>query len=141
MKLLEHKIGYLFKVITDKIKIKADADLKKHGLTITQTRVLTFLNNKGGEATQKEIEEFLQVSHPTIVGVVSRMENNGFLITWLDPSDRRNKIVKLTDKSISVVKEIKNLIRLQDEKMLHTLTQEQIKTLEETLKIICKNLD
>lgn len=103
--------------------------------------MLTFLDDNGGEATQKEIEEFLQVSHPTIVGVVSRMENNGFLITWLDPSDRRNKIVKLTDKSISVVKEIKNLIRLQDEKMLHTLTQEQIKTLEETLKIICKNLD
>lgn len=108
---MEHKIGYLFKVITDKIKIKADADLKKHGLTITQTRVLTFLNN------------------------------NGFLITWLDPSDRRNKIVKLTDKSISVVKEIKSLIHLHDKKMLNTLTQEQIETLEETLKIICKNLD
>ena len=50
---MDYRIGYLFKVITDKIKINADADMRRHNLTLTQSRVLTFLEKKGGTATQK----------------------------------------------------------------------------------------
>ena len=34
--------GVYFKLITDKLHAKADADLKAHGLTMTQPRVLCF---------------------------------------------------------------------------------------------------
>lgn len=47
--------GVYFKLITDKLRAKADADLKSHGLTMTQSRVLCFLSDHDGEATQKEI--------------------------------------------------------------------------------------
>ena len=65
--------GVYFKLINDKLRTKADADLRAHGLTMTQSRVLRFLSDSGGEATQKEIEDFLSVSHPTVVGIVSRL--------------------------------------------------------------------
>lgn len=77
-------IGYLIKNINDKLKVKADADLKHSNLTLAQSRVLTFLASQDGQATQKEIEIFLEVSHPTIVGIISRMEQNGHLICWVD---------------------------------------------------------
>lgn len=79
---MNHGIGYQFKIINDRIKARADADLKTHDLTLTQTRVLGFLAESGGQATQKEIEADLQVSHPTVVGIISRMEQKGFLCTW-----------------------------------------------------------
>lgn len=79
--------------------MRADEDLKRHDLTLTQTRVLGFLAEMGGQATQKEIEDDLQVSHPTVVGLVSRMEQKGFLTTRPDPMDRRNKLVELTEKA------------------------------------------
>ena len=53
---MNHGIGYQFKIINDRIKARADADLKTHDLTLTQTRVLGFLAESGGQATQKEIE-------------------------------------------------------------------------------------
>lgn len=61
-------IGYLVKMIDDKMKVKADADLTHYDLTLSQCRVLTFLQSQEGQATQKEIEDFLEVSHPTVVG-------------------------------------------------------------------------
>ena len=63
-------VGYLIKYINDKLKVKADAELKQYNLTLTQSRVFAFLNSCGGQATQKEIEVFLEVSHPTVVGIV-----------------------------------------------------------------------
>ena len=66
-------VGYFIKNINDRLKVRADADLKSYNLTLAQSRVLAFLNNQGGSATQKEIEVFLEVSHPTVVGIVSRM--------------------------------------------------------------------
>lgn len=138
---MDQQIGYLLKVITDKMKTHADADFKRYGLTITQSRVLGFLHEKGGQATQKEIESFLQVSHPTAYDIVSRMERNGFLITWLDPEDKRSKIVRVTEKAVSIGEEIESTVKENDKKLLRSLTEEQIIEFKNTLMVIYKNLD
>ena len=49
----QYPIGCLLKMITDKIKIQADANLAQHDLTLTQSRVLGYLARNGGTATQK----------------------------------------------------------------------------------------
>lgn len=133
-------IGYFIKAINDKIKAKADNDLKSHNLTLAQSRVLAFLNSKGGSATQKEIEDFLKVSHPTVVGIVSRMQQNAHVTTWIDPENRRNKIVQLTDKARIIGKDMDCMIKAQEETMLKGLTFEQIEELQKILTIIYKNL-
>lgn len=133
-------IGYLLKLITDKIRIQADAELKQCGLTFTQSRVLGFLRDKGGQATQKETEDFLECSHPTVVGIISRMERDGFVTTWFDTDDKRNKMIKLTEKAYSTGKEMRTVISQHDEKILRSLTDEQIDELEKMLRIIYKNL-
>ena len=97
---MEH-IGYFFKRIDNRLKSNADAELGKHGLTFAQSRIIRFLAERGGQTTQKEIEDYAHVSHPTIVGIVTRMEQSGFLSTCTDPSDKRNKVVRLTDRLIT----------------------------------------
>ncbi len=138
---MDQQIGYLLKVITDKMKVRADADFKQYGLTIAQSRILGYLHEQGGESTQKEIESFLQVAHPTAYDIVSRMERNGFLTTWLDPGDKRNKIVKMTEKAVSIGEEIEATVRENDRKLLRSLTEEQITEFKNTLAVIYKNLD
>ena len=135
------EIGYLIKRINDKLKVKADADLKSHELTLTQSRVLAFLNSEDGQATQKEIEDFLEVSHPTVVGLVSRMEQNGFVTTWFDPENRRNKIVQLTESSRKIGADLDRTIQEQEKSMLKGLSQGQISELARMLTLIYKNLD
>lgn len=104
-------IGYLIKNIEDKLKIKVDAELKHYNLTMVQGRVLAFLNSKGGQATQKEIEVFLDVSHPTVVGIVSRLEQNGYVTSWIDRNDKRNKIVQRTKQAEALGTDMENNIR------------------------------
>ena len=137
---MKHRIGYQFKLISDKLKVHADADLKNQGLTLAQSRVLTFLNEQDGIATQKEIEDYLLVSHPTVVGLVSRMEQNELVETWFDPENRRNKMVRLTEKSKKIGENMDEVTEQHDKALLNGLSEQEQAELNRMLNIILKNL-
>ncbi|MGN1014163.1 MAG: MarR family winged helix-turn-helix transcriptional regulator [Butyricicoccus sp.] len=134
-------VGYLIKNINDKLKVKADAELKRYNLTLTQSRVFAFLSSRGGKATQKEIEVFLEVSHPTVVGIVSRMEHNGHVVTWMDKADKRNKIVQLTDEARATGIDMEQNVLENEKKMLASLSEEDIEHLKRMLMVIYTNLE
>lgn len=134
-------IGYLIKNINDRLKVKADADLKNSNLTLAQSRVLAFLASQGGQATQKEIEVFLEVSHPTVVGIISRMEQNGHLHCWVDEKDKRNKIVAWTEQAKALDDEMERRIAANEKRLLASLSEEEIKTLKQMLLTIYNNLE
>ena len=92
---MKNDVGYLIKRINDKLAARADAELKQFDLTMSQCRVFLYLSSRGGQATQKEIETFLDVAHPTVVGLVSRMEQNVKLTVQaeaLDKDMQRNRL-------------------------------------------------
>ena len=134
------EIGFLIKSINDKIKVKADANLRDNGLTFGQCRILGFLHDKGGKATQKEIEDAFGIAHPTVVGLVSRLEKSGYLETWFNPSDGRSKFVGMTEKARLMGEEMEGIIRNQEARMTSGLSTEEIAELERMLTIIYKNL-
>ncbi len=134
-------LGRLIKNINDKIKVRADADLKQHGLTLAQSRVLRFLSYSGGTSTQKEIERFLDTSHPTVVGIISRMERGGYLACEKDKNDKRNKIVALTEKARMINKKICEQIEKYENEMTRGLSDEDIELFEKILGVIYKNLE
>lgn len=136
----QYPIGCLLKMITDKIKIQADANLAQHDLTLTQSRVLGYLARNGGTATQKEIEGFLQVSHPTVAGVIGRMEQKGFVSCRPDPADKRSKIVCQTERAAAIAQDMHATIQATEQQMLRSLMPEQIAALESTLRTIYADL-
>ena len=69
-------IGYLIKNINDKLKVKADADLKHSNLTLAQSRVLTFLASQDGQATQKEIEILSLLKNNDNIKVLKKTKND-----------------------------------------------------------------
>lgn len=133
-------IGMLLKQINDKLKIIADNSLKESGLTISQTRVMQIIHEKGGEVTQKEIEKHLQVSHPTVVGIVSRLEKNGYLSCRVDEEDRRNKIVSVTDKAKQIESMMHDGQGNVEKKLLKGLSKKEISELRRMLGILHDNL-
>lgn len=133
-------IGYLIKGINDKLKVRADVDLKEFDLTLTQSRVMGFLTDNGGQATQKEIEVFLGVTHPTVVGVVSRMEQKGFVVSWLDEKDKRNKNVKLTDKANAVGAGMDRQVEAMETMLVASLSAEEVEQLKDMLWVMYNNL-
>lgn len=136
----QYPIGCLLKMITDKIKIQADANLAQHDLTLTQSRVLGYLARSGGTATQKEIEGFLQVSHPTVAGVIGRMEQKGFVSCRPDPADKRSKLVCQTARATEIAHQMQATMVAAEQQMLRSLSPKQIAALEDTLRTIYADL-
>lgn len=133
-------IGYLIKSINDKLKVKADEDLKRRKLTLSQSRIVGFLTQKSGTATQKEIEDFLKVSHPTVVGLVSRMEQNEIVKTHFNANER-SKVVSLTKQAEEIAKDMNDTIDSCEKTLLAGLSDDEISSLEATLTAVLKNLD
>lgn len=134
-------IGGIIKYISDKVRQKADNNLKDHNVTLSQVRVLNFLWRENGSCSQKQIEDFLQVSHPTVVGLVSRMEQSGYIQTSVSPDDKRNKIVTVTDSGMALASELCRFMDDMDNRMLEGLSEEQQSQLADMLLTVAKNLE
>lgn len=134
-------VGILLKQITDKIKVSADASLKSRGLTLSQGRMLKFVSGHPDGVTQKVIENHFQVSHPTVVGIIARMEKNGYLECWMDAEDKRNKMVRLTEKAWPVSRELEQEMDNNERWLLQGLSEQQIDNLYESLYRILENVN
>lgn len=137
--MLKNDVGYLIKSINDKLKVRADAELKQYHLTMSQSRVLVYLRSRGGQATQKEIEIFLDVAHPTVVGLVSRMEQNGYVTCW-PCEDGRNKYVKLTPQAEAIDKDMQRNQLENEERLLAPLSPEDRERLRDLLLTVAEHL-
>lgn len=136
---MKNDVGYLIKSINDKLKVRADAELKQYHLTMSQSRVLVYLRSRGGQATQKEIETFLDVAHPTVVGLVSRMEQNGYVTCW-PCEDGRNKYVKLTPQAEVIDKDMQENMHANEEMLLAPLSPEDRERLRDLLLTVAEHL-
>ncbi len=136
---MKNDVGYLIKRINDKLAVRADAELKQYHLTMSQGRVFLYLSSRGGQATQKEIETFLGVAHPTVVGLVSRMEQSGYVTCW-PCEDGRNKYVKLTPQAEAIDRDMQENMHANEEMLLAPLSPEERERLRDLLLTVEEHL-
>ncbi len=81
-------------------------------LTFAQVRVLAEISNMENEGiseiNQKDLEKYDKVSHPTMTGILQRLENKGFVKCCPSSMDRRLKKISCTEKSIGMYKKLEN---------------------------------
>ena len=81
----------------------ADIELRERfGLTGSQWKIIVVLSMKEG-ITQKHIADMAFVEAPTLVPVIDKMEKQEYLTRQSDPSDRRNNLIFMTQKSKEIV--------------------------------------
>lgn len=108
-------LGPLIKKIHWHIDKTINEAVRECDLTTTQSEILRYLEHmeyKGVAVSQKDIEKHLNISNPTVSGVLDRMEDKGFIERVTDKNDARKKIVILTDKARDINKQI--IVRLDD---------------------------
>ena len=136
----QNHVGHLLKQLSDKMQAYADASLKKYNVTFSQAQVLKFVHDQGGKATQKAIEDHLGVSHPTVVGLISRLEKNGFLHCYMDTADRRNKIVCMTQSAEKVDRNMRQERAVVERRLTESLSEEEVEELRRMLGILYANV-
>ncbi len=136
----EQTVSDLIKAINAKMRTQADAEFKKYDLTFSQVQVLCFIKKQGGETTQREIESFLKVSHPTVVGLVTRLEKNEYVSCARDEKDKRNKRVILTDKAKAIDKRLVKGKAEADQRLTESLSEKELAELTWLLKLVDANM-
>src|SRR5574344_322667 len=92
-------IGILIKNLDESLKKSANSYFKTFALTFSQVNVLGYIDSLPEKcATQKELETYLNVSHPTINGILKRLEEKGIIETKVYVNKRLNKSVVITEK-------------------------------------------
>lgn len=137
---MKKEVSYMLKLINDNFRSKVDAQLKRFDMTVSQWRVLHFIRLSGGSATQKEIEKFLEVSHPTVVGLLSRMKKSGYIESDYDGSKGKSKLVKETEKAVEFSHEMDTFFRKSNEELTRGMSEEEKKELERLLGILYENV-
>ena len=133
--------GHLIYRISNRMRADADRHFSTLDLTLSQVRTLHFINRCGGEAAQKQIEQHMNVSHPTVTGIVARLEKSGFVVCRQDDSDKRNKLVTLTDKAVSVMSELEAGRSLKQEQLVKGMSETEIAEASRLLRKMLDNLD
>jgi len=134
-------IGFSIKLINECIEKKANHTLKEFDLTLSQARILFYLHDtKDPTTSQKDLEDFFEVTHPTIIGILNRLEGKGFIRSEHNSKDKRVKNIFLTDKGGKVFCSMDHFRKTTEQNMLQDLTNDQIKELKLLLKIVNKNI-
>lgn len=134
--------GYYIKRISDFIEADANRELEQYGLTMMQARVLSFLLNRRGKTTiQKDVEDFFEIRRSTVIGILQRMEAKGFIVSSVDPRDKRQRVISVTDSAIELEKEIEEHREMSEQRLAADMDAEELAEFKRLLFKVYKNLN
>lgn len=130
------------KMITDRVDTMITRGLSLEHVTASQGRVLAYLMSRDGETvSQKDIEQYLGVSHTTAKGIVQRLEQKGWVTTAFDSEDGRLKNVYLTETSRNVHEAILRQISVIEGALLAGVPDESRRVLRDLLQRMYENIN
>lgn len=111
------------------------------GLTGSQSYIIGYLlHNEGREINQKDIEMALKLMNPTVTGLLDRLEKKGFIMRKKSESDKRYKIVELTEKGKLLRDKMMEKGMKSHAVMLRGIPESELADFEGTLQKIMNNV-
>lgn len=135
----EDSLGYWVFSVAHLMTRAMNDELGRLGITYRQWEVLCWLSYMG-EITQSELAEQMRIEAPTLVGVIDRMERDGWIVRETDPTDRRKKIIRATEKVEPMWEQMVDCAKLVRSRALHEVPTEDVKNAKEVLAKIRGNL-
>ncbi len=102
--------------------------------------VLVLIDANAPNLTQKALAELLQIDKSYMVIILDYLTAKGYVTREKNPSDRREQLIRLTEKAIQDVPAIKKAISQLNNKSLQNLSKEQITVFNEVLHAMNSNL-
>lgn len=134
-------IGIQFKRIDTLIAKRANAQLAQLDITFSQASVLRVLaQSPDGEAAFKHVERTLDVSQPTVAGLIARLREKGLVTTRVSPDNANAKLVALTDAGVRTCEQASRDVAAENERLLAGFTPDERAQLASLLERIVANV-
>ena len=102
------------------------AELEKMELTAAQGHIMGYLAHHVQEAPcPRDIELEFQLSHPTVSGILSRLEQKAFIELRTDPNDRRCKRIYILPKGQECHDRMHQIIAQNEERLVQGFSEEE----------------
>ncbi len=119
------RFGHYFRVLhwrTDQMVTDA---LSQIGLTSAQGHMMRFLLMQPSPPCPRDVEAALHLSHPTVSGILSRLEEKGFLAVLPDPSDRRCKRIHVLPRGREFSSQMEDAIQAIESRIVEAFSPEE----------------
>lgn len=136
----EESIGYWVCMTSHLMERALNEELAPQGITFRQFQVLGWLALRGG-MSQTELAERMSIEPPTLVGILDRMEREGWISREGCPDDRRRKIIKAQTKAEPVWSKMVASARRVRARATQGLDEHQVQTLKDLLAQVQENLN
>ena len=138
---MRNPYGYFIRVLENCTQQAMNNALASMDLTAAQGHIMGFINHSKEPPCPKDIEEKFQLSHPTVSGILSRLEQKGVIEMRPDAQDRRCKRIYVLPKGMELKETMHQTIRATEEKMVQDFTEEEKEQFQNLLKRAIHNLD
>lgn len=132
--------GHLIRILHWRTDQTITDTLDKLGLTASQGRVLGYVAHHPEPPCPRDIESDFHLSHPTVSGLLSRLEQKGFLQLRTDPQDRRCKRIYLLEKGSACQAQIQQRIHRHEAQLVRGFTPEEQAQFADFLQRAIENL-
>lgn len=110
-------------------------------LTPVQSRVLNcVVRSQEKPPCQRDVEKFFRLSHPTVSGILSRLEEKGYITFREDLEDRRRKRIIPTEKALESFAQTTAAIERVERQLLEGFTPEERELFRDFLDRSIRNL-
>lgn len=122
---MKKQIGHLTRILHWCIDQRMTRSLELVELTASQGQLLGYLAYCKRPPCPKDVEQVFHLSHPTVSGLLARLEKKEFLALQPDPQDRRCKRIHLLPKGQDCLDTMHDTIRRTEEQIVQGFTPEE----------------
>ena len=133
-------LGYLIRVLYWCMDQSVTNTLAQMELTASQGRIMGYLAHRKEPACSRDIEEEFQLSHPTVSGLLSRLEKKGFIEFRPDENDRRCKRIFMLPKGWECHDTMHRTIEENEARMVEGFSPEEMEQFRSFLKRAIANM-
>lgn len=117
--------GYMLRVLHCAVSQEITNALSTMELTSSQGHIMGYLAHCKEPPCPRDIEEQLHLTHPTVSGLLARLERKDFIRLQSDPDDRRCKRVYIQPKGLACLETMHQTITGIEEKLVSGFSEEE----------------
>ena len=137
---MKPRFGFLVRILHWCSHNSMDNALEKMELTSAQGHIMAYLAHAETPPCPRDLEAAFHLTHPPVSGLLSRLEQKGFLELRTDPEDRRCKRIYVLEKGWQCHELMHSILLENEQRMVDGFTQEEQELFFQLLQRAIRNM-
>jgi DNA-binding MarR family transcriptional regulator len=138
--LLKTNYGFLVRILHRCAHQSMDNALESMELTAAQGQIMAYLAHASQPPCPRDLEAEFHLTHPTVSGLLSRLEQKGFIELRTDPSDRRCRRIYVLEKGWQCHEVMHRTIQENERRMTEGFTEKERELFSDLLQRAIRNM-